>query len=70
MEKYVASHNPEVIYIQESWLNKNHQYELPGYFIHRKDFINKEDGGVATFMKNGVQHWRININSTLEAVAT
>ncbi len=69
-EKYVDDHRPDVVCIQETWLNEDRQYDLPGYTLHRHDRLNRNGGGVATFIKKEIPHQRVEISTSMEALAT
>ncbi len=46
-------HKSSVICVKESWLKPNLQFVLPGYKSVRKDRVEKQGGGVVTFIKEG-----------------
>ena len=60
---------PEVVCIQETWIrDKNFQLNLKGYkqitSFHRKN--DEKGGGVATFVKEGLDSEKINYSQTSE----
>lgn len=63
-------HKPEIICIEETWLKPQLDFKIPGYKCERKDRENIVGGGCATFIRNGIQYRRIEINTVLECVIT
>ena len=63
-------HKPEIICIEETWLKPRLDFKIPGYKCERKDRENIVGGGCATFIRNGIQYRRIEMNTVLECVIT
>lgn len=61
---------PDIICIEETWLNPRLDFRIPGYKCERKDRENISGGGCATFIRNGIQYRRIEIKTVLKCVIT
>jgi exonuclease III len=60
---------PDFICIQESWLKPGNKFHLPGYTILRNDRLQSgSGGGVATFVRNGINFTKFNFNNCLECI--
>lgn len=60
---------PNVICIQETWLNESRTFSIEGYTAHRMDRKNRRGGGVAIFVADGIPFRNINMSSELLEVA-
>ena len=64
---------PVSIFIQESKMKEDQNFELKNYtFEHKPQLINEEEnakGGVGIFVRKEVPYISVNLNTTLQAVA-
>lgn len=70
LKRFVAAFKdrPALICVQETWLKPTLSFVLPGYVCLRKD-RNVVGGGCAVFIREEIQHRRINVKTDLECVA-
>jgi exonuclease III len=61
---------PELICIEETWLKPRLDFRIPGHKCERRDRESTAGGGCATFIKNGVQYRRMEMDTVLECVVT
>ena len=59
---------PHIICIQETWLKQNSKFTIAGYNIESKCREKGQGGGVATFIRQGIQYGRKAIHDDVEAV--
>ena len=65
-----ATDKPDIICIQESWLVDSSKFRINGYDMESKNRQVKRGGGVAIFVKNGINYSRVdNIPGDLEGVS-
>ena len=71
LRKLIRDHDPFAITLQETQLTQRHMYNIKGYQIHRKDFLegNRACNGVAILVKDCYQHKLLPLNTNLQAVA-
>ena len=67
----VATENPDLVAITESWLKTSSrdfegEFEIPGYQLFHKDRNNKEGGGVLLYVKNSINAVDCSIASEYE----
>ena len=53
LELYLKKNVIDVISLNEKFLNKKHNFKIPGYDSIRKDRSTGQGGGVAFLVKNG-----------------
>jgi len=58
----------DIICIQETWLRPHLDYNLPGYESVRSDRGEKQGGGCATFVRDGIPFRRIETTTEIECV--
>lgn len=56
LEHLIVSHNIDVIFLQETFLNTKHKFSLKNYQTYRNDRTNQHGGGVAIAIKSTVKH--------------
>ena len=54
LELYLKKNVIDVISLNEKFLNKKHNFKIPGYDSIRKDLSTGQGGGVAFLVKNGL----------------
>ena len=54
LKKFVNKHEPDVICIQETWLNSKKKYNISGYDVIRKDRETSNRGGCCIIVKKGL----------------
>lgn len=69
LKRFVAAfkERPALICVQETWLKPVLSFAIPAYVCLRKE-RNTSGGGCAVFVKERIQHRRINVNTDLECV--
>jgi len=60
---------PDIICIQETWLNYSLDFKINGYVVERKDRVTGRGGGCATFIKDDIIYKRINTSNNVECVS-
>ncbi len=60
---------PDIICIQETWLNSSLDFKINGYVVERKDRETGRCGGCATFIKEGIAYKRIHKSNNVECVS-
>lgn len=55
-KKYVFDlvDKPQIICVQETWLKPQLDFVIPGYVSVRKDRVERQGGGVATFVQSSL----------------
>jgi exonuclease III len=56
---FEAENSPDVICVQETFLKENKSIDINNYNIERRDRMNAEKGGVATFINKNLTYTRI-----------
>lgn len=59
---------PNVICVQETWLKPQLDFVIPGFISIRKDRTQTAGGGCAIFVKKGVSHREVNIDTQDETI--
>ncbi|MCI4382155.1 hypothetical protein PGIGA_G00260520 [Pangasianodon gigas] len=59
---------PDIICIQETWLKPNLDFVIHGYSSIRKDRDSGNGGGCAVFIKEGINHSRVQTTQDLELI--
>lgn len=67
----LAKHIPKIVCLQETHFKGNHCHSLRNYTPFFKNRLNREyaSGGVATYVSSDTPAQKINLNTTMEAVA-
>ena len=66
---YGLTNPPNIICLQETWLDESKEFTIDGYSSHRTDRKNRTGGGVAIFIANGIAHRSLTITSDVMEVA-
>ncbi len=71
LERYLEEQtpSPQVICVQETWLNKNKSFALKGYDVERRDRQNRQGGGVAIFICQELEWNPLNVVTSMECMA-
>lgn len=73
LQEFISRHNPDVIMLNETRLNKNHRIEYRGYELIRDDRLSGQGGGTGILIRNNISFHRINTRGlelrTFEATA-
>ncbi|GFT26393.1 RNA-directed DNA polymerase from mobile element jockey [Trichonephila clavipes] len=65
---YIADEDPDVVALQETFLQPSDDLNLANYSTHRCDRLKHRGGGTAVLVKNSIPHHSIKINtSTVES---
>lgn len=59
---------PDVICIQESWLNPRLEFVLKGYISVRRDRVEGKGGGCVSFVKEGIPYRVLEKGETMEYI--
>ncbi len=60
---------PDIICIQETWLNSSLDFKINGYVVEMKDRETGRGGGCATFIKEGIAYKRIHKSNNVECLS-
>ncbi|GFT33376.1 probable RNA-directed DNA polymerase from transposon X-element [Trichonephila clavipes] len=67
LEDFIHRHDPDVIAIQETFLQPCHNFSLPNYTTHRNDRLSHRGGGTAILIKRTIAHHSLDLRThTLE----
>lgn len=55
LQNFLHQHSPDVVCLQETWLNPKINFSLPGYNIIREDRMDKTFGGVLIAIKKNIE---------------
>ena len=71
LQLLITEHQPDIITLQETNFNNNFIPYLRNYSIYYKnrENVNHSRGGVATYVKNNINHSKLALNTVLEATA-
>ncbi len=60
---------PDIMCVQETWLNSSLDFKINGYVVERKDRETGRGGGCATFIKEGIAYKRPYRSNNVEYVS-
>ncbi|GFX63094.1 RNA-directed DNA polymerase from mobile element jockey [Trichonephila clavipes] len=62
-EEYIQRFDPDIIALQETFLQPCHSFNIPNYTIYRNDRLTHRGGGTAILIKNSIAHHSIHIHT-------
>ncbi|GFV18524.1 probable RNA-directed DNA polymerase from transposon X-element [Trichonephila clavipes] len=62
-EEYIQRYDPDIIALQETFLQPCHSFNIPNYTIYRNDRLTHRGGGTAILIKNSIAHHSIHIHT-------
>ncbi|GFU90361.1 putative RNA-directed DNA polymerase from transposon X-element [Trichonephila clavipes] len=66
-EEFIQRFDPDIIALQETFLQPCHSFNIPNYTIYRNDRLTHRGGGTAILIKSSIAHHSIHIHThTLE----
>ncbi|GFY46800.1 RNA-directed DNA polymerase from mobile element jockey [Trichonephila inaurata madagascariensis] len=69
-EEYVNRHDPDIVALQETFLQPYNSLNIPNYTTYRNDRLTHRGGGTAILIKNSIAHHSIDIRTpTIENTA-
>ncbi|GFX37024.1 RNA-directed DNA polymerase from mobile element jockey [Trichonephila clavipes] len=63
LEDFIHRHDPDVIAIQETFLQPCHNINFPNYTTHRSDRLSHRGGGTAILIKRTIAHHSIDLHT-------
>ena len=69
LELYIKENEFDIVALNETFLNKKHNFKIPGYDTIRNDRSTGLRGGVAFLVKHGLLDYRFDVGNEHEFVA-